>query len=238
MGQPRLLLTVGRVPEEAELPSLRRILDSAFPLPENRPYLEALTGSAERPCPPRVAAERLGALSLIPSLLEAAGVDSRALILRRDEHGRPYCEAPDGTRAGFDFNLSHSALHTAAALLTDGGRVGVDTEELIPTERALPLIRRYCTEGERALLQGLPDTEAAQAFTRIWTVREALGKQEGIGMPLGFDAANPPAGVVILPFTLSDTGGCVTLCVPQAAPPLQPQLLAGSVPLQESVLGV
>jgi phosphopantetheinyl transferase len=184
-----------------------------------------------------VAAERLGALSLLPALLEAAGVDSRALILRRDEHGRPYCETQDGTPAGFDFNLSHSALHTAAALLTDGGRVGVDTEELIPTERALSLIRRYGTEGERALLQDMSNTEAAQAFTRIWTVREAVGKQEGVGMPLGFDAAKPPAGVAILPFTLTDTGGCVTLCVPQAAPPLTPQLLAGSVPLHEFVIG-
>lgn len=228
----RLYLTIQSTPAEEEIPSLRLFLEKSFPHKDNLPYLDALYGSPDHPAIPRVVVERLGALSLLPSLLEAADLDSGDFILRRDKHGRPYCVASDGFPVGFDFNLSHSAAHIAGALLIGGGKVGVDVEESISPKRALPLIRRYCTEGELALLDGLPHDEelAARFFTSTWVEREAIAKQEGGGMPLRFDTANLPDGVTLWSGHLTDTETAVALCAPLKNAPALPRLLSDSLP--------
>jgi hypothetical protein len=236
----RLYLTIQPTPAEEEIPSLRRFLEASFPHKDNLPYLDALYGSPDHPAMPRVTAERLGALSLLPSLLKAAGVDSTALILRRDGHGRPYCEAADGSLpvcglptlpSPFDFNLSHTDTHIAGALLVGSGKVGVDIEEPIPPARALPLIRRYCTEGELAILKTVPDDEtvAANFFTSVWVEREALGKQDGKGMPLLFDTAQIPEDVWMWSGHLPDTDTALALCAPKENMPSHPRLLADSI---------
>ena len=229
----RLYLTIQSTPAEEEIPSLRLFLEKSFPHKDNLPYLNALFGSPDHPAIPRVVVERLGALSLLPSLLEAADLDSGDFILRRDKHGRPYCIASDGFPVGFDFNLSHSAAHIAGALLIGGGKVGVDVEESISPKRALPLIRRYCTEGELALLDGLPHDEelAARFFTSTWVEREAIAKQEGGGMPLRFDTANLPDGVTLWSGHLTDTETAVALCAPLKNAPALPRLLSDSLPV-------
>ena len=235
MGYP-LFLTVKRTPAPEAIHALREALEKSFPHKENQAYLDALCGSPL----PRVTAQRLGALALLPSLLEAAGIDSATLILRRDGHGRPYCETPDGTLpfcglmerpAPFDFNLSHTDAHVAAALTVGDGKVGVDIEEPIPPARALPLIRRYCTEGEIAILKDAPDDEAIAAdfFTSIWVEREALAKQEGGGMPLRFDTAKIPADLWMWNGYLPDTDTAVALCATKANMPSRPHLLADSI---------
>lgn len=229
----RLYLTIQSTPAEEEIPSLRLFLEKSFPHKDNLPYLNALFGSPDHPAIPRVVVERLGALSLLPSLLEAADLDSGDFILRRDKHGRPYCIASDGFPVGFDFNLSHSAAHIAGALLIGGGKVGVDVEESISPKRALPLIRRYCTEGELALLDGLPHDEelAARFFTSTWVEREAIAKQEGGGMPLRFDTADLPDGVTLWSGHLPDTETAVALCAPLKNAPALPRLLSDSLPV-------
>lgn len=229
----RLYLTIQSTPAEEEIPSLRLFLEKSFPHKDNLPYLNALFGSPDHPAIPRVVVERLGALSLLPSLLEAADLDSGDFILRRDKHGRPYCIASDGIPVGFDFNLSHSAAHIAGALLIGGGKVGVDVEESISPKRALPLIRRFCTEGELALLDGLPHDEelAARFFTSTWVEREAIAKQEGGGMPLRFDTANLPDGVTLWSGHLPDTETAVALCAPLKNAPALPRLLSDSLPV-------
>ena len=165
----RLCLTVRPIPAEEDIPSLRSFLEKSFPHKDNLPYLTALESSPL----PRVTARRLGALALLPALLSAAGMDSAALILRRDGRGRPYCVFSDGSPVGLDFNLSHADANIAGALLVGEGKVGVDVEELIPSKRALPLIRRFCTEGELAMLAYLPDDQslAARFFTSTWVER-------------------------------------------------------------------
>lgn len=229
----RLYLTIQSTPAEEEIPSLRLFLEKSFPHKDNLPYLNALFGSPDHPAIPRVVVERLGALSLLPSLLEAADLDSGDFILRRDKHGRPYCIASDGFPVGFDFNLSHSAAHIAGALLIGGGKVGVDVEESISPKRALPLIRRYCTEGELALLDGLPHDEelAARFFTSTWVEKEAIAKQEGGGMPLRFDTADLPDGVTLWSGHLPDTETAVALCAPLKNAPALPRLLSDSLPV-------
>ena len=221
MGYP-LFLTVKKTPAPEDIPSLRETLEKSFPHKENIPYLDALCGSPL----PRVTAERLGALSLLPALLDAVGIDPTILLLRRDGHGRPFCMTADGTLpfcglmgkpSPFDFNLSHTASHVAAALMVGEGKVGVDIEEPISPARAIPLIRRYCTEGETALLKDAPDGEtvAARVFTDLWVVREALSKQDGGGMPLRFDSTKIPDGVWAWNGCLPDTDTAVAVCAPK-----------------------
>jgi hypothetical protein len=230
----RLYLTVRPTPAEEDIPSLRLLLEKSFPNKENIPYLDALHGSPDHPAIPRVVAQRLGALSLLPSLLAEAGIAAEGLILRRDGHGRPYCEVPDGPPVGFDFNLSHSSAHIAAALLVGDGKVGVDVEEFIPPKRALPLIRRFCTEGELAMLADLPEDEslAARFFTSTWVEREAIAKQDGGGMPLRFDTAKLPEGIMLWSGHLPPTEAAIALCAPLKNAPAAPRLLPDSLPVE------
>jgi hypothetical protein len=121
----------------------------------------------------------------------------------------------------------------AAALLVGDGKVGVDIEEPIPPARALPLIRRYCTEGELAILKSAPDDEntAADYFTFTWVLREAMAKQEGGGMPLRFDTAHIPTGVMVWNGYLPDTDTAVALCAPMNNAPKCPRVLPDSFPV-------
>ena len=213
---PSLYWSVAALPSVEALPALRAGLEAAFPTEEGRAYLDELVVSAAtgRSLPPRVALARLFGLSLLPPLLARAGIDASRLRLWRDEHGRPYAVLDGAGAPPFDFNVSHADGHAACALLVGGGRVGVDVEEPIPPRRALPLVRRYCTEGELRLLQGRSDDEIADDFTRIWTIREALCKQDGRGMPLRFDATRIPDGLAITTMRRGSGGTRITLCYP------------------------
>ena len=209
-----LYLTVRPPPAVEQISKLRERLGHAFLHRENSSYLDALCQSPL----PRVTAERLGALSLLSSLLETAGVETSSLILRRDENGRPYCTHEDGSPVGLDFNLSHSAAHVACALLMGNGRVGLDVEEPVSPRRALPLLRRYCTAGELTMLAHSPeeDVQTAVFFTSVWTGREALAKQAGIGMPLQFDCSAVPSNLLLLQGILPDTQASIAVCAPSS----------------------
>ena len=224
-----LLLTVQATPADKDIPSLREMLEISFPHKENIPYLDALCQGSL----PRVTAQRLGALSLLPTLLAEVGISARDLILKRDGHGRPHLTTEDGSQAGFDFNLSHTDAHVAAALLMGGERVGIDIEEPIPPLRALPLIRRYCTEGELSLLENpADDLRAAEFFTATWVKREAMAKQEGRGMPLRYDTANPPSEILLWSGFLLGENTPITVCAPREDAPLFPSILPDSLPVQ------
>ncbi len=158
-----------------------------------------------------------------------------------------------------DFNLSHSHAHIAAALLVTNPmatasvvaasetdqptgvptgvptvrRVGIDVEEPVPPLRASRLLQRYATEGERAVRAAAPATESDAAyFTRLWTMREAVAKQEGRGMPLHFDTARLPSSVRLLCARLADTGAYVTVCLPTEAAPLPRCVTDDSLPME------
>jgi phosphopantetheinyl transferase len=210
----RLYRAVCPLPSAESIPALRAYLETTLPL--CRGYVDTLAGGlAGGSIPPRVAVSRLCGLSLLPPLLERAGISLTRLRLYRDEHGRPYGISLDPTAPAFDFNISHSNTYGACALLVGGGRVGIDVEDAIPPARAAALIRRYCTEGEKSLLDGLTNEEAAAAFTRIWTIREALGKQEGRGMPLRYDATRIPHGVTVDSQPVGSSGAWITVACPR-----------------------
>ncbi len=213
-------LSLRPCPDETAIPALASGLSAAFPLPENHAYLRALSGDAI-PSPVRARCERVGALALLPDLLRHMGVDPAALILGRNAHGRPYLTAC-GREAPVDFNLSHSAAHVACACVASPFRVGVDVEEPIPPSRAERLIARFCTAGERRLLDGAPlpgqhlipvGAEFRPNFLCLWTLREAMAKYIGTGGPVRYDASSPPSGVRLLGGQIPDTGGRFALCV-------------------------
>ena len=210
----RVYWSVASLPSVEEIEDLRVYLDGVFPLEENRAYIDALMGRANRRAIPRVTVARLGALSLLPAMFARAGIEPATIRLARDENGRPYGQCISGECIRFDFNLSHSDAHVACALLVGDGRVGVDAEELLTPKRALPLIDHYCTEGEKKALETLSDLEKATAFTRMWTIREALSKQNGRGMPLRYDASLIPDSVRVFWTAIPKTGTQMALCVP------------------------
>ena len=202
------------LPGEDRIPALRDYLDQSFPLVENQAYLDRLMGYEGRSALTRVVVARLSALALLPPMLALAGIQPSGIRLTRDENGRPYGRDVSGDGISFDFNLSHSDAHAVCALLIGNGRVGVDVEEPVSVGRALPLIRRYCTEGERKMLLGRTDEEQAQIFTRIWTMREAISKQDGRGYPLRFDASLVPDAVRVFCAALPHTGTQISVCAP------------------------
>ncbi len=221
-------LAVAPLPTEADIPTLHDALSKALPHPTNIAYIHGLCHGQATALRPQIAAARLGALALLPPLLTAAGMDATHLRLGRDEHGRPLlsdARGPWTSGHSTDFNLSHAAAHIACALLVGDGRVGVDIEEHIPPTRAAALAARYATSGEQALL-----ASDEWDFTRLWTVREALAKQDGRGMPLRHDASAIPANVRLWCGRTTDTHASLCLCVPAGTEDLPIYAVTAAVP--------
>ena len=228
-----LFLTVRPTPDPQNISELRELLEASFSHHENQTYFQAFSGRPNSPALPRVVAQRLGALSLLPSLLSSAGIPPDLLILRRDSYGRPFLDTSRTAQVGIDFNLSHTANYVAAALLIGDGKVGVDIEDSIPPKRAMSLIQRYCTPEELRTLDDcmLDEKVIADRFTSIWVKKEAMSKQHGEGMPLRYDATRPPKNVRLWSGALSDSKAKIAVCAPLEEAPLIPCVLADSIPL-------
>lgn len=105
--------------------------------------------------------------------------------LRYDAYGKPYLDGHDNLA----FNLSHAGHLAACALHITApdevaSSVGIDVEQVIcDRERAARMANRYFSEAERELLATATEEDAYCAmFTRIWTRKEALLKQMGLGL--------------------------------------------------------
>lgn len=146
-----------------------------------RPRLEQKSGRSAR--------QSLGAYFLARWLLEEQGLGS--LRLGRSPLGQPLLYQQDGTPSPWGLSLAHTNGACACALYP--GKVGVDLEP--PGRCRLAVARRMFSPGELAALDG-PD--AGEAFTRLWTLREALAKCSGLGL-----SRMPPAA-----FRLEEGGRC------------------------------
>lgn len=228
-----LFLTVQQTPNPCEISSLQEFLETSFPHQENRAYFQAISGTAAVSTHPSTIVQRLGALSLLPSLLSTAKIPQSSLIFRRNSHGRPFFDPSSTSLSQIDFNLSHTKNYIAAALLIGDGYVGVDVEDVIPAKRAVPLSRRYCTEGElRTFKECMNDEELlAERFTSVWVKREALSKQHGEGMPLRYDAASIPGHVKLWAGSISGANAKIAICAPNIDPPSIPFVLSDSISL-------
>ena len=204
MNTPMLVLSVSRIPllTREELADRTLALTKEFSLHDNGKYIADLAPKNDTEAALRVATARAWTLASLPPILRQLMLDPASVTLARDSEGRPYLVGRP-----VDFNLSHSAAHAAATAISAPYRVGVDVEEPIPAARAEALMRRYATEGERAMM-----ADPAVNFTLIWTVREAIAKYTGEGNPTARDAACPPRGVCIRSGILPDTGARLTVC--------------------------
>ena len=205
-ASPVLVLSVSRIPllTREELADRTLTLTREFSLHDNGKHIADLAPKSDTEAALRVATARAWALASLPPILRQLMLDPASVTLSRDGEGRPYLVGRP-----VDFNLSHSAAHAAVAAVPSPYRVGVDVEEPIPAARADSLVRRYATEGERAMM-----ADPTVDFTLIWTVREAIAKYTGEGNPTARDAATPPCGVRIRSGILPDTGARLTVCCP------------------------
>jgi len=106
-------------------------------------------------------------------------VDPRRIALHRHDDGRPRMVV-DGAPSPLSLSLSHSGDWLAIALATVP--VGIDVE-LPRRQRNLDALARFTfSRDEVGRLSGVPESERAQAFHVLWTLKEARGKRLGEGL--------------------------------------------------------
>lgn len=90
------------------------------------------------------------------------------------EHGKPMLENNDK----FYFNISYT--HNIIVLVISEGEIGVDVKKLIPCN--FKIIDRSFTKHEKEyIFSSFPVDEA---FTEIWTKKEAYTKYKGTGLSM------------------------------------------------------
>ena len=97
------------------------------------------------------------------------------------ENGKPYLGTGQEERLPLMFNLSHSGMYVAAAFGTED--IGVDVE-LMRTGKQ-KIAQRFFAEDERKYLEKCWTDEA---FTGIWTRKEAYIKAVGTGIAMSLDS--------------------------------------------------
>ena len=132
-------------------------------------------------------------------------VPASAIVLRRDDRGRPRLGAP---HAGHDCSWSHSGDSLLVALGA-GVRVGADLECIRSRPRAQALAERFFTAPEAHWLSAYTGSDRDRAFLRLWCAKEAVLKAHGHGLSFGLErlrfeelrgglrlvACDPPLGV-------------------------------------------
>ena len=165
----------------------------------NRTYIDALLQGADD-----VRRRRLSAVRLLGETLHRVGLDPAAESLCRGEHGKPALAG----RCDVDVSLSHSDGYAACGVLVGKGQIGVDVEEYgrLTEERANRMRERYFDN-----VQGEKNLPVTQDFVRMWTLREAVCKLDGLGNPLRVDITAIPDDV--WRYTCRIDGGFVTVAV-------------------------
>ena len=127
--------------------------------------------------------DRAGAYALLERGARECWALSPLPKMSREAGGKPcFPELPN-----LHFNLSHSGPYALCAL---GQRpVGVDIQVVKENWReGLP--RRVCSEGELAWLEGQSDRR--EAFTALWSLKEARVKYTGAGLGAGLRTTAVP----------------------------------------------
>lgn len=122
-------------------------------------------------------------------------VSPAAVPIETGEFGKPRL-AGDADDTTIAFNASGSA-HLAIFAFTRGRPVGVDIEAFaaapaargkpLPTSRDVQAMVARFAADEAALIRGLPEAAAAEAFLRLWTCKEACLKCRGTGLHTPLD---------------------------------------------------
>lgn len=133
-------------------------------------------------------------------LADATGEKPENIVFYRGENGKPL------TRLSPFFNCSHSGDHVVCAVSEK--EIGVDLERIRPVHERM---ERTLSEAERCWLAALPQAQRAEAFLRLWTLKESWIKCRGgrlmefrqvefvlqgdklLSAPAGFTFSFPPA---------------------------------------------
>ncbi|WP_052351663.1 4'-phosphopantetheinyl transferase family protein [Deinococcus pimensis] len=117
--------------------------------------------------------------ALVRRLLAAElGLPAADVPLARLPGGRPVLT---GAHAALGLSVTHTTRLVAVALAR-GHDVGVDAEERAEVPGATSVARRFFHPHEHRAFLALPAHERADAFTRVWTRREAVLKALGVGL--------------------------------------------------------
>ncbi len=126
--------------------------------------------------------------ALLRGVLESlTGIDGREWAFTADENGKPIARLSHQTKAPA-VSISHSGDFVAAAATTTG-LVGIDIERQ-RVDRPLAALARYafgpneCSESK----------DSHESFYKIWTLREAMAKATGEGLPRAADGLDRVAG--------------------------------------------
>ena len=98
----------------------------------------------------------------------------------KGQHGKPFFKGQ-----GLFFNLSHSGSYIALCLSLQT-QCGVDIENLKERKSLSDLAKRVLSVKELEFFNSLAEPDAIVFFYRMWTVRECLIKQSGLGL-VGLD---------------------------------------------------
>lgn len=189
-------------------------------------------GVLQQPALP-VASERLAQLTRIPKEKARAQSTAAELLLcwavrhlrpphipippvrRVHPQGKPYFpQNPD-----FCFSISHAG--SWAVLAVADVPIGIDVERVGPNRPRL--VSRYFSAQEQTYFFSLPQAQQADAFYRLWVLKEAAVKALGAGMhrplasfsiqlapPMRVDGIQPRLSPFLLPFAEGyRLGGCV-----------------------------
>ena len=98
--------------------------------------------------------------------------------------GKPYVSNRDGVF----FSVSHTGKYVLCAV--SDTEVGADLEEIAEAQTVMPIADRFFTPLERDAISLSPSP--AEAFCRLWTLRESYVKMTG----KGFDRGLAPLAMV------------------------------------------
>jgi 4'-phosphopantetheinyl transferase len=124
------------------------------------------------------------------------GTSPAAVTIETGRFGKPQL-AGDTNDTTIAFNASGSA-HLALFAFARGAAVGVDIEafaarpgahgKALPSPRDIRSMATRFAADEATLIHGLPEADAAAAFLRLWTCKEACLKCRGTGLQTPLDA--------------------------------------------------
>lgn len=167
----------------------------------------------------RTAHASAAGLWLLQKMALDVGVDLSGRSLAYEDGGRPYFPG-----LPLDFSITHTGVFVACAIFLSSAdapppRIGLDAEALgsRSPESMARIAARFFSDAERASFLASPDEVT---FLEIWTGKEALCKQDGIGLSgiAHFDTASPenrrrltvyrtPSAIL----TLASDGACETV---------------------------
>ena len=144
----------------------------------------------------------IAAHALVRTALTAAlGPPPQSWRFEESPHGRPSVVGHP-----VRFSLSHSGPSAAVAVSLEHD-IGLDLERVHADKDPLPLARRFFAASEGAALTRIPAERRPEAFTLLWTIKEAVLKARGLGLNDRLDSVTVRLDEALEPESVEAPGG-------------------------------